>query len=66
MRQFFPSSIAGQYMCAGGATALAEVGTAPHLIQAAGRWTSKMFNRYVQKNPFLFEALLIGRSSLHS
>ena len=66
MRQFFPSSIAGQSMRAGGATALAEEGTAPNLIQAAGCWTSETFNRYVRKNPFLFEALLIGRSSLHS
>jgi len=66
MRQFFPSSIAGQSMRAGGATALAEAGTAPNLIQAAGRWTSETFNRYVRKNPFLFETLLIGRSSLHS
>ena len=66
LRHFFPSAIAGQSMRAGGATALAEAGTAPHLIQTAGRWTSDTFNRYVRKNPFLFEALLIGRSSLHS
>ena len=63
---FFPSAIAGQSMRAGGATALAEAGTAPHLIQTAGRWTSDTFNHYMHKNPFLFEALLIGRSSLHS
>jgi len=65
LRRFFPSSIAGQLMRAGGATALAEAGVAPNLIQTAGRWTSETFNRYVRKNPFLFEALLIGRSSLH-
>ena len=51
-------------MRAGGATALAEAGVAPNLIQTAGRWTSETFMRYVRKNPFLFEALLIGRSSL--
>jgi hypothetical protein len=66
LRRFFASSIAGQSMRAGGATALAEAGTPPNLIQAAGRWTSDTFNRYVRKNPFLFEALLIGRSSLNS
>jgi hypothetical protein len=65
LRRFFPNSIAGQSMRAGGATSLAEAGIAPNLIQAAGRWTSETFNRYVRKNPFLFEALLIGRSSLH-
>jgi hypothetical protein len=62
LRQFFPNSIAGQSMRAGGATALAEAGTAPALIQAAGRWSSDTFNRYVRKNPFLFEALLTGRA----
>lgn len=66
LRHFFSNSIAGQSMRAGGATSLAERGVAPNLIQAAGRWTSETFNRYVRKSPFLFEALLIGRSSLHS
>ena len=61
LRHFFPNSIAGQSMHAGGATALAECGTAPTLIQAAGRWSSDTFNRYVCKNPFLLEALLSGR-----
>jgi hypothetical protein len=61
LRLFFPNSIAGQSMRAGGATALAECGTAPVLIQAAGRWSMDTFNRYVRKNPFLFEALLSGR-----
>lgn len=64
LRTFFPSAIAGQSMRAGGATALAEAGVAPNLIQTAGRWTSETFNRYVRKNVFLFEALLIGKSSL--
>ena len=62
LRNFFPKSIAGQSIRAGGATALAEDGTAPVLIQAAGRWSSDTFNRYVRKNPFLFEALLTGHA----
>lgn len=61
LRRFFPNSIGGQSMRAGGATALAEAGVAPALIQAAGRWSSDAFNRYIRKNVFLFEALLIGR-----
>ena len=63
LRAFFPKSIGGQSMRAGGATALAEAGVAPALIQAAGRWSSDTFNRYIRKNVFLFEALLIGRPS---
>jgi len=47
LHAFFPSAYAGQSMQAGGATALTEAGTSPHLIQAAGRWTSDTFNRYV-------------------
>ena len=66
LHHFFPSAIAGQSMHVGGATALAEAGNALHLIQTAGRWTSDTFNHYMRKNPFLFEALLIGHSSLHS
>ena len=50
-------------MCVGGATALAEAGIAPALIQAVGRWSLDTFNCYIQKNVFLFEALLIGRPS---
>jgi len=60
LRHFFPNSIAGQSMRAGRATALAEAGVAPTLIQTAGRWTTDTFNRYVRKSPFLFEALLSG------
>jgi len=58
---FFPNSIAGQSMHAGGATALAKAGVSPVLIQTAGRWLTDTFNRYVRKNPFLFKALLCGR-----
>ena len=51
-------------MCASGVTALMEVGVALALIQAAGRWSSDTFNHYIQKNVFLFEALLISHPSL--
>ena len=61
---FFPSSIAGQSIQAGGTTSLTEMGIAPNLIQVAGRWTLETFNHYVWNDPFLFEALLIGQSSL--
>jgi len=53
LRSFFPPHIAGQSLRAGGATMLAEKGTAPYLIQAAGRWSLEAFRIYVCKNPFL-------------
>ena len=52
-------------MQVGGATSLAESGVALNLIKVAGRWTLETFNCYVQKNPVLFKALLVGQSSLH-
>ncbi|KAF9033953.1 hypothetical protein BDZ89DRAFT_947558, partial [Hymenopellis radicata] len=53
---------AGQSMRAGGATAMAEDGCAPHLIQAAGRWASNTFQIYIRKNPVLLQALLFNRT----
>ena len=48
LRQFFTSEVAGQSMRAGGATALAEAGVAPSIIQAAGRWASEAFLVYIR------------------
>ncbi|KAF9023868.1 hypothetical protein BDZ89DRAFT_1102596 [Hymenopellis radicata] len=46
LRRIEPDTqFAGQSMRAGGATAMAEDGFAPHLIQAAGRWASASGNR---------------------
>ncbi|KAJ7918068.1 hypothetical protein B0H13DRAFT_2321718 [Mycena leptocephala] len=46
-RQLHPThgnkNIGGQSMRAGGATALAEDGAPPHVIQASGRWASNTF-----------------------
>ena len=47
LHNFFPKSIVGQSMHAGGTTALAEAGTAPLLIQAAGQWSIDTFNRLI-------------------
>ncbi|KAF9004499.1 hypothetical protein BDZ89DRAFT_1237589 [Hymenopellis radicata] len=46
------------YHKAGGATAMAEDGSPPHLIQAAGRWASDTFQIYIRKNPVVLQALL--------
>jgi hypothetical protein len=61
LRHFFPNSIAGQSMRAGGATRLAESGALPHVIQAAGRWASDTFQIYIRKNPILLQGLIYGR-----
>jgi hypothetical protein len=63
LRAFFPSDITGQSLCAGGATMLADLGVSPHIIQAAGRWSSEAFRIYVRKNPFLLQNLIFGHSS---
>ena len=46
LRLFFTKEVAGQSMRAGGATALAEHGVSPAIIQAAGRWASEAFLVY--------------------
>lgn len=61
LRRFFDKSVAGQSMRAGGATLLAELGTAPHLIQATGRWKSESFQLYIRKHPVLLNALILAR-----
>lgn len=52
---------AGQSMRAGGATALAEDGASPQVIQAAGRWASDTFQIYIRKNPIVLNAILAAR-----
>lgn len=59
LRALFPDkNIAGQSMRAGGATALAEDGAPPHVIQASGRWASNTFQIYIRKHPALLQAML--------
>ncbi|KAJ7882894.1 hypothetical protein B0H13DRAFT_2344426 [Mycena leptocephala] len=66
LRTFFPKSIAGQSMRAGGATCLAESGALPHIIQAAGRWASDTFQIYIRKNPILLQGLIHGRPAFEA
>jgi len=56
----FGRDIAGQSMCAGSTTMLAKLGFPPHIIQAAGRWSSEAFRIYVWKSPFLLHGLLFA------
>ena len=57
---FFNNTISGQSMRAGGATALAEHGVPPHIIQACGRWASNAFLIYIMKNPTLLQGFLFA------
>jgi hypothetical protein len=59
LRRHFPADIGGHSLRAGGATALAEAGIAPHLIQAIGRWTSEAFYIYIRRHPTLLAALVV-------
>jgi hypothetical protein len=58
LRLFFTTDVAGHSLRAGGATALAEHGVSPSLIQAAGRWASEAFLIYIRKNPTLLHGFL--------
>ena len=58
LRLFFTKDVGGQSMRAGGATALAEHGFSPYVIQASGRWTSEAFLVYIHKNPALLQGFL--------
>lgn len=58
LRLFFECDVAGQSMRAGGATALAEHGVSPAIIQASGRWASEAFLVYIRKNPTLLQGFL--------
>ncbi|KAF7295420.1 RNase H domain-containing protein [Mycena indigotica] len=64
LRHLFPDpNIAGQSLRAGGATALAEDGALPHVIQAAGRWSSDAFYVYLRKHPTLLHGILRAGST---
>jgi hypothetical protein len=56
----FPTDLAGQSLRAGGATALALAGVSNDLIQAAGRWSSDVFQAYIRKHPILLQLLIWG------
>lgn len=64
LRLFFRSDVAGQSMRAGGATALAEHGISPAIIQASGRWASEAFLVYIRKNPTLLQGFLYTASGI--
>lgn len=63
LRLFFSREVAGQSMRAGGATALAEHGVPPSIIQACGRWASEAFLVYIRKNPTLLQGLLFAHAN---
>jgi hypothetical protein len=62
LRLFFNKDVTGQSMRAGGATALAEHGFSPYVIQASGRWASEAFLVYIRKNPTLIQGFIHSAS----
>src|ERR1700678_1440270 len=62
--QHLSGDIGGQSLRASGATAFAEAGVPPHLVQAIGRWKSSAFEIYIRKHPVLLAAFLY-RSPSH-
>lgn len=58
LRTHFATDVGGHSMRAGGATALAEAGISPDLIQAIGRWSSEAFRIYIRNHPVLIAALI--------
>jgi hypothetical protein len=56
----FPTEFGGQSMRAGGATALAEAGVPPDLIQGISQWSSEAFKIYIHCYPTLLAALLFS------
>jgi hypothetical protein len=65
LRAFFPDSISGHSLRAGGATSLAASGVPFDRIRAMGRWSSDAFRIYVRKNPALLHALVFNGRSIH-
>jgi hypothetical protein len=56
LQSFFVDDVGGHSIRSGGATALAEAGVPPHIIQAIGRWASDTFQIYIRKNTFALRA----------
>ncbi|KAF8806858.1 hypothetical protein BYT27DRAFT_7223991 [Phlegmacium glaucopus] len=65
LQKHFPGNVGGHSLRAGGATALAEAGLPPHIIQAIGRWSSPAFQIYIRRHPVLLASLLYGSGSPH-
>jgi hypothetical protein len=62
LRRHFSGDVGGHSLRAGGATALAEAGIPPHIIQAIGRWSSDAFQIYIRRHPVFLAALLYSSS----
>jgi hypothetical protein len=56
----FGLDVGGHSLHAGGATALAEAGIPPHIIQPMGQWSSDTFQIYIHQHLTLLAALLFA------
>ena len=59
----FSGNVGGHSLRAGGATALAQAGIPPHMIQAIGRWSSEAFQIYIRQHPVVLASHLYGSTS---
>lgn len=57
LHHYLPPAYGGQSLRAGGATWLASIGTDANIIQAAGRWSSDTWKRYIRQHPLLLHQL---------
>jgi hypothetical protein len=62
-RRHFSGNVGGHSLRAGGATALAEAGIPPHMIQSIGRWSSEAFQIYIRQHPVVLASHLYGSTS---
>ena len=62
----FVGNVSRHSLRAGGATALAETGIPPHMIQTIGRWSSDAFQIYICRHPVLLAALIYVSGHHHN
>ena len=65
LHHFFPQSIGGHSLRAGGATSLAAAGVLTSQIQSIGRWKSTAFERYIRRHPTVLQALIFHGRAVH-
>ena len=65
LHAFFPRSIGGHSLRAGGATSLTAAGVPSSQIQAIGHWKSAAFEHYIRWHPTVLQALIFHGRGIH-
>ena len=66
LHAFFPHSIGGHSLRAGGATSLAAAEVPSSQIQAIGHWKSAAFEHYIRRHPTVLQALIFHGRGIHN